>query len=662
VRAEARGLPTIYLAEIEKAEPSLPQIYLCESEGHGLSGRLKWLAGTCVAGTVSLCLICFAVYASMNMEDGSGMLSSIKRASLAALRPIRNVTIARDRQSPTDLKGDLIETTSAGFASRQVIHETVVQHQGQREFITIKPFVRIVVGLSTQIPPDASQIPPFDPFKLYSDDTPIGKGDADSGATRVTTNVVALPLAPQDLDGIELNNEEVARLVDEAAENYALAEQQPYSMDSDGGGATLQQASYHPDGGVGNPSLPHNFSVINKTVEDSDDSADDDPTMLAGSQTKTVDVKRHDSLASILKHAGADPSQTRAILDALKPIFSPGALKPGQQVRLTLIPAPSDTGQMEPARVSIFAPHDTHLATVALTNTGDYVASNQSVEAATQAAMDDDGSDRATLYKSFYHAALEQHLPPKTILKLLRIHSYDVDFKQKARSGDSFEAFFDVPDGDDAADATGELLYTSMTVDNVTHAFYRFRTPDGVVDYYDRFGNSAKKFLMRDPVRGGRFTSGFGMRLHPLLGVWRMHNGVDWAAPSGTPIVAAGDGIVESAGRDGAYGNYIRIRHANGFQTGYGHLSRFASGLEPGVHVKQGQVIGYVGSTGLSTGPHCHFEVLVNNKFVDPMTIHVPRGLQLRGHELAEFERERSRIDSLMQMDPVTTKVADVSR
>jgi murein DD-endopeptidase MepM/ murein hydrolase activator NlpD len=200
-----------------------------------------------------------------------------------------------------------------------------------------------------------------------------------------------------------------------------------------------------------------------------------------------------------------------------------------------------------------------------------------------------------------------------------------------------------------------------MTINGDTRKFYRFRTPDDVVDYYDEQGNSAKKFLMRNPVRGGRFTSGFGDRRHPLLKYMRMHNGVDWAAPTGTPIAAAGDGTVEQVGGRGGYGNYVRLRHANGFSTAYGHMSRYAAGVAPGVTVKQGQIIGYVGSTGLSTGPHLHFEVLVNNSYVNPMTIQVPRGLQLTGRQLAEFQRERRRIETLMELDPVTSRVAQAT-
>ena len=292
---------------------------------------------------------------------------------------------------------------------------------------------------------------------------------------------------------------------------------------------------------------------------------------------------------------------------------------------------------MEPVKVSIFD-KDSHLATVARNRQGDYVASTEAIGNDVKTAQ---ASTRATLYTSFYHAALEQHIAPDTILKLLRVHSYDVDFKQKVKAGDTFEMFFDGASDDEV----GELLYTSMTIDDQARKFYRFRTPDDVVDYYDEQGNSAKKFLMRNPVKGGRYTSGFGARNHPLLRYMRQHTGVDWAAPTGTPILAAGDGTVERVGREGGYGNYVRIRHANGFATAYGHMTRFAAGVEPGVTVKQGQIIGFVGSTGMSTGPHCHFEVLVNNSFVNPMTIQVPRGLQLTGRQLAEFQRERKRIE-----------------
>lgn len=659
VRAEARGLPTIYLSHLQNdsAAAALPRVYLSETGDHGAVGRLKWLASTCVAGAVALGLIGIAVYASMNMGDGSGILSSIRQASRAALRPLKTASIAHDRQSPTDLKGDLIETTSAGFINRQIIHQRVVEHQDGREFIAIKPYIRLIVGLSTNPPPSNEKIPPFDPFKLYADATPVGAKD-NSGNQHLSTTVVSLPVAALDNDGVKLTDAQAARLVRQAAENYAAAEH-PFKMAANSatpGFAALQNASYHPDN-PGSP-LTHNMTTIGKTMEASDDDGADDPSLIDGSKTEVERVKRGNRLISIIEKAGVDRTEARAIIAAFRHVFSPRDLSPGQRIAVTLVPTAHDIDSMRPIKVSIFSPANEHLATAVRTKSGAYVASKKPLRAALDGGKASIPDDRATLYQSFYEAALKEQLPRKVIMQLLRIESYDVDFKQQVNPGDTFEAFFESPRNGNDATAVGPLLYASMTIDNVTHSFYRFRTPDGVVDYYDKNGNSAKKFLMRDPVRGGRFSSGFGMRFHPILHVWRMHDGVDWAAPIGTPIMAAGDGVVVFAGRRGGYGNYVRLRHANGFQTGYGHMLRFAKGLKPGVHVKQGQIIGYVGSTGISTGPHCHFEVLVDRRYVNPMTIHVPHGRQLKGRMLAEFERERLHINALMQMDPVTNQIA----
>ena len=250
------------------------------------------------------------------------------------------------------------------------------------------------------------------------------------------------------------------------------------------------------------------------------------------------------------------------------------------------------------------------------------------------------------------------------ILQILKIHAYETDFRQRVRAGDGFEFFFDVKDEERGIDGSlGELLATAVTSAGETHRFYRFRTPDGVVDYYDEQGNTSRKFLMRRPVRGEdvRITSGFGVRRHPILQVPKMHTGVDWACATGTPIMAAGSGVIEEAGRKGEYGNYIRIRHANGYKTAYGHMSRFASGVSEGVKVRQGQIIGYVGSTGLASGPHVHFEVLVNSSYVDPMSIQVPRERQLAGKQIADFQKERARIDDLMRRNPVSARVATAS-
>ena len=180
-----------------------------------------------------------------------------------------------------------------------------------------------------------------------------------------------------------------------------------------------------------------------------------------------------------------------------------------------------------------------------------------------------------------------------------------------------------------------------------------------MVDYFDKDGRSSRQFLLRNPVPNGKFRSGFGGRRHPILGFVRMHTGVDWAAPRGTPIIASGNGVIEKSGWAGGYGRQTIIKHANGYETSYNHQSAFAKGIAVGARVRQGQVIGYVGSTGLSTGDHLHYELIVNGTKVDPMRVRLPSGRSLSGDELEAFKRERKRIDDLLnQKDGDSLKVA----
>jgi murein DD-endopeptidase MepM/ murein hydrolase activator NlpD len=448
-------------------------------------------------------------------------------------------------------------------------------------------------------------------------------------------------------DDIELDPEQVTSIVARAAENFAYAEA-PLAEGEGQGEARLQLASYRP-GEVERPRYMPNTTVIHK-LTDEDEAFQE--TQVANAETKIVTVGKSDTLIGVMLAVGTSKELATELVDSLDAVFGPEDLKPGQKIDFRLVESEADSEVKEPVRLSIFEKDGDHIVTTSRNRDGDYLAS-------TVVPLDEvvvTASNRASLYESFYESALEQRLPADVIMKLLRVHSYDVDFKQKVRPGDTFEVFFE---GDHAnSEKAGELLYTSMTVGGETRKFYRFRTPDNTIDFYDEEGSSAKKFLMRNPVKGGRFTSGFGNRRHPLLRRIRMHTGVDWAAPTGTPILAAGDGTIEMAERHGGYGNYIRIRHANGFATAYGHMTRFATGSKPGARVKQGQIIGYVGSTGRSTGPHLHYEVLVNNKFVNPMTIAVPRGLELEGRNLAAFQKERRRIDALMELDPVTNRIA----
>ena len=251
-----------------------------------------------------------------------------------------------------------------------------------------------------------------------------------------------------------------------------------------------------------------------------------------------------------------------------------------------------------------------------------------------------------SLYQSLYETALKQGLPRSIIDVMTRVFANDVDFQRATAPGDSIEAFFSDPDD---INPRPELLCASMTVRDQTFKYYRFQTPDdNMVDFYDENGRSMRKFLVRKPIAEGDMTSPFGMRFHPILHYARMHTGVDWAAPIGTPIYAAGNGVVIKAGWDGGYGRRVEIQHANGYVTAYNHMSGFGRGIVEGAHVVQGQTVGYLGDSGLATGPHLHYEVIINGNFVDPMAIKLPRTREFDGRMLAAFKRERDRIDQLM--------------
>jgi murein DD-endopeptidase MepM/ murein hydrolase activator NlpD len=350
---------------------------------------------------------------------------------------------------------------------------------------------------------------------------------------------------------------------------------------------------------------------------------------------RAVVAKKGDTVGSILRDLGATTDDIKAINAVLGARAREGGLKEGQKLRVLTVAA--GLGRMQPLRV-IIAGDSAIEAAVALSD-------NAVAEADADEGGEDDGSG-VRLYQSIYETALRNNVPSSVIEEFVRIYSYDVDFQRKVQSGDSFEVLYAE---DESGEGRNEVRYASLTVGGDARKYYRYQTTDdGAYDYYDETGKSAKKFLVRKPVAMGIMRSGFGERNHPLLHYMKMHTGVDWAAPYGTPIFAAGNGSIDEIGVKGGYGKYVRLRHANGYQTAYGHMTAFARGLNVGSKVRQGQVIGFVGSTGLSTGAHVHFEILINDRFVDPMKVKLPRGRVLDGVSLASFEKDREQLDTLM--------------
>ena len=240
---------------------------------------------------------------------------------------------------------------------------------------------------------------------------------------------------------------------------------------------------------------------------------------------------------------------------------------------------------------------------------------------------------------TIYDAVDSQNVPYAALDEFVRVLGFSVDFQREIRSGDEFELLYerriDKLTGEDLG--SGKLHYAGLRLSGDTMSFFRYESDDNIVGWYDREGKSATRSLIRTPINGARMSSKYGMRRHPVTGYNAMHRGVDFAAPRGTPIIASGSGVVQKAGWLGNYGRYVKIRHTGRYSTAYAHMTRIADGITPGARVRQGQVIGYVGSTGRSTGPHLHYEVLVNNKQVNPLTVKLPSGESLEAEELAEF-------------------------
>ncbi len=654
-RSSPTGLPQAYRGRSPR------DVYESDHVENRKDGRFRWLVSTCLAGAVGTIAIIVVLYGSLDPKESSGgLLPALQRVRDTGLPSLTQAPRPTDGQPWATPRTDRLQVASAGSSTRFIIHETSRKRRNGRDYIENKPFARIVARLSA-VPPEVSErIPPFNPFKLYADSAPVGSdAEADQPSQQrgdVAIQVVELlgGILPSE-DGQELDTEQVADIVAKVRE----AETEP-GLIRPGfrpeGSDLLRTAQGDRKARIAEP-IPPNTTVLQKTVVDGD--GDDDPETLEGAETRVLKPSRGQSLAQALVKAGAEPLQAQSMAEAARSIYTASTLPPSAELHITLVPSLTQPNKFDPVRFSLYTDGHDHKVSVARDASGDFVAAAApAIPKLLRSDQDGGGAQASNLYASLYHSALQQKLEADTVLSILRVHAYDTDFRRRIRPGDTAEFFFDLKDEATTDGPPGELLFTSITAGGETSRFWRFRTPDGIVDYYDEFGDNSKRFLMRRPVRGDntRLTSGFGMRKHPLINVWRPHNGIDWAAPAGTPILAAGNGTIEEARFRGEYGNYVRIRHANGYQTAYSHMLRFAPGVRSGIKVRQGQVIGFVGSTGLSSGPHLHFEVLVNSRFVDPLKIQVPRERKLTGRQLADFQKERARIDDLMRRAPVSWK------
>jgi murein DD-endopeptidase MepM/ murein hydrolase activator NlpD len=624
---------------------------------------VQWFSGTILTGLCGAALIGGAVFASL---DGEMTFAKVPERVEGVLRGAFG---ANDRTA-TLHKSDRLPPPGESTASRNVVRVSTVARVGNRDVMRVRPFVRIAGNLSMTTSDLSAKIPPFNAQRLLTDvgSDPKTASDDPNNPEAVEPDA-EVSFVTKDLTPV-LPKAKIAAVV--ALDDILMRVRDAANWRGNGGGvryAALAHAAADVSGATGAQSdikmayatevstsdpyagfetrvVPENVTLLPKTKEQ----------ITGGNPNgeRVHIVKKGDTVASVLRDIGATPEEIKAIAATLGPRGRDGGLKEGEKLRILMAPA-SPGARLQPFRVVVA--NDTMVeAIAALSDLGKYVAvdvaSMNTVADTAQNANSDDDDDDGTgvrLYQSIYETALRNKVPMPVIDDMIKIYSYDVDFQRKVQPGDSFDVFYAGEDEGPTATDKSEVLFASLTVGGETKKYYRFQSPDdGVVDYYDETGKSAKKFLVRKPVANAIMRSGFGGRRHPILGFVRMHNGVDWATAYGTPIFAAGNGVLETVGAENGYGKYIRIKHPNGYETGYGHMSAFAKGMAVGKTVRQGQVIAFVGSDGESTGPHVHYEILINGRFVDPLIVKLPRGRSLEGPIMAGFETERDRIDGMM--------------
>ena len=609
---------------------------------------VQWFAGTILTALCGAALMGGAVFTSL---DGETNFASLPERVEVALRGALGGS--GDRLGAR--KSDRLPAAEEPNFARQVIRVSTITRAGNHEVVRVRPFVRIAGNLSLTSSDLSANIPPFNPQRLLAETTAGGSGTADDSPAAEPDAEVAFvmrdlaPMMPKLKVALLTPNDEVmARVREASAWSEKAANHAAVAPDITGIKlAYAGNAAPDPYAGFEARIVPENITLLPKTTSET--------TGGNAFNEKLVIAKKGDTVPTMLRDLGATPDDISAVIRVLNR-GRDGGIREGQKLRVLMSPV-TGTPRVQPIRV-IIAGDSSIDAVVALADTGKYVSVDvRNVD--TEVAQNGDGSDDENdtsgvrLYQSVYETALRNQIPKPIIEDLIRIYSYDVDFQRKVQPGDSFEVLYAGEDETPIADNRNEVLFAALTVGGETKKFYRFQSPDdGLVDYYDDTGKSAKKFLVRKPLIAGIMRSAFGIRRHPILGYTKMHTGVDWAAPSGTPIYSAGNGTVERVGWESGYGKFVLIRHNNGYETAYGHMSAYARGMDEGKRVRQGQVIGFVGSTGLSTGSHVHYEIRVNGRFVDPMRIKLPRGRELQGPMMAGFEKERDRLDGIMARKP----------
>lgn len=618
----------------------------------------RWLAGTFLTGITASLLIGVALFAAL---DGRQQLATPPELVTKEEMPAKS-----DAQDSTKGNRVIATVTKQKSRDRRRMEVSTMQKVGEREVIRTKPFEYVRMALAADHPA-SRQYPAFDAMAVFSDGAKQQVQAANTGQiygakveSEISLRTIDFPVNAGNYDSAsDLTSDEVEKVVRSTGQLLTDGDVQIASLhyvdplrfgNSGDSPYTLTQP-------LGVRITQENVSVSNRLLDGETNTGFSEDIIPFRSDSKIIDA---------LNKSGYEGEDADNIAEALSKLMNSPRLKAGSVLRVGVT---SSEEEDHIVRVTLYN-GTTHIVTVALDDQNQYVPSDEpEMTPLLQTAFDDNAppptirGELPSVYDAVYKAALAYGMTNDMARQLIKMLANDVDLQSKITRSDAIEAFFSLPEDSESANEESQLLYVSANMGGTTKKFYRYQSPEGGVEFYDENGRSAQQFLIRKPVPNGVFGSPFGGRRHPILGYVRMHTGVDWRAPRGSPILAAGNGVVEKAGWANGYGNQTIIRHGNGYQTSYNHQNAIASGITPGARVRQGQLIGYVGSTGLSTGPHLHYEVIVNGAKVDPMRIRMPQSQSLGGKQLELFTRERNRIDQLLDgKGDAPAKVANTSQ
>ncbi len=618
---------------------------------HGRELSFAWLTGTVMTGLTSVLLMGAALYVSFQGEDTFS----------TAYKALQLASAETEQRAPTDMfaKSPRIRPIAATRSDREVIEASIRDTADGRDIIRNQPFVRIRATLATAPTSLAEDIPAYDPVAILNATAPMTASASSLDIStevygaevegEVAVNVAAMPMsfvpprAISDQSAADFVRGIVGSDFDIAGDAPALA----YAAI----GPSLRDLGLSP--GAPSGGIAENVTVVPKTTVAS--------AGMLGRSERILTIKEDTELAEVLRKNGFSNGTVMAIASAIHNVYPSVVLPVGARLRILYGPSRnSDT--LVPYRLSIYLHDeandtDVHRATVALTDKGQYVLglAPPDIVFPEEDTEEINVANLPSVYRSIWETGRKHDLDDDTIERIIGMFAYDVDMTNRIAAGDSIEILQTPPD----EAGRSELLYVGLTLGSTARQFYRFVTPDGTVDFYDTNGETGKRFLNRRPLEGGgTLRSRFGYRIHPIFKSRRLHTGVDLAARSGTPIYASGDGIISYYKWQSGYGNKIEIQHVNGYETAYGHLSRYVDGLGVGDRVRQGQVIGYVGSTGQSTGPHLHFEIKINGNLVDPLSVKLPKDNVLPQQHQAQFQQTIAQINDLMTREPAPVQVA----